>query len=225
MKSISTQTNNTVSPYNPHSLKAAIFKTLALKLGNELNHGTISPSTVKHFSKLSIMSFFSLPERYSSNSIIACMFLALQTQSVRQNPTTSLFSLIRLLIRITLFFTCCLRGCQRLQRRHGGLWFFSKTGSLRSQQTPDPTKPFYAFAKLSTWFAVMPHLQLLLVQSSVITNLQLLCCSLHPSSTSLCSRLHLFSPPPSNCFAILQILHHEFLQCSITRTISNFISI
>ena len=52
MKSISTQTNQTVSSYNPHSLKAAIFKTLALRLGNELNHGTISPSTRQAFFKI-----------------------------------------------------------------------------------------------------------------------------------------------------------------------------
>ena len=52
MKSISTQTNQTVSSYNPHSLNAATFKTLALKLGNELNHGTIFPSTRQAFFKI-----------------------------------------------------------------------------------------------------------------------------------------------------------------------------
>ena len=49
MKSTTSQTNKTVPLYNPHSLKAAIFKTLALKFGNELNHGKISPSTRQAF--------------------------------------------------------------------------------------------------------------------------------------------------------------------------------
>ena len=51
-KAISTQTNNTVSSYNPHSLKAAIFKTFALKIGNELNPGTSSPFTRQAFFKI-----------------------------------------------------------------------------------------------------------------------------------------------------------------------------
>ena len=104
MKSNSTQTNNTVSSYNPHSLKAAIFKTLAHKIGNELNHCTISPSTRQAFFKSMYKVFYSDPKRYPLNSIIASMFLALQLHFVRQNPTTSLFSLIRLLIRITFIF-------------------------------------------------------------------------------------------------------------------------
>ena len=49
MKSNSSETKNTVPSYNAHSLKAAIFKTLALKVGNELNNGTIAPSTRRAF--------------------------------------------------------------------------------------------------------------------------------------------------------------------------------
>ena len=49
MKSASYQTNTTVTLYNARSLKAAIFKTLALKVGNELNNGTIAPSTRRAF--------------------------------------------------------------------------------------------------------------------------------------------------------------------------------
>ena len=44
VKSTSCQTNTTVPSYNAHSLKAAIFKTFALKVGSELNNGTIAPS-------------------------------------------------------------------------------------------------------------------------------------------------------------------------------------
>ena len=57
MKSTSRLTNTTVSLYNPHSLKAAIFKTLALKIGNELNNGTIAPSTRQAFFKSMYNSF------------------------------------------------------------------------------------------------------------------------------------------------------------------------
>ena len=52
MKSASSQTNNTVPSYNAHSLKAAVFKTLALKVGNELNNGTIAPSTLRALFKI-----------------------------------------------------------------------------------------------------------------------------------------------------------------------------
>ena len=58
MKSTSSQTNTTVLLYKPHSLKAAILKTLALKIGNELNNGTIAPSTRQHFSTIMFTFFF-----------------------------------------------------------------------------------------------------------------------------------------------------------------------
>ena len=51
MKSASSQTKTTVPSYNAHSLNAAIFKTLALEVGNELNNGTIAPSTRHAFFK------------------------------------------------------------------------------------------------------------------------------------------------------------------------------
>ena len=49
MKSASSQTNTTVPSYDAHSLKAAILKTLAVKVGIELNNGTIAPSTLRAF--------------------------------------------------------------------------------------------------------------------------------------------------------------------------------
>ena len=52
IKSASSQTNTTVPSYNAYSLKAAIFKTLALKVGNELNNGTLAPSTRLAFFKI-----------------------------------------------------------------------------------------------------------------------------------------------------------------------------
>ena len=63
MDSISTQTNNTVSSCNPQSLKAAIFKTLAPKIGNELNLGTISPSTRQAFFKIMYKVFLVSSEK------------------------------------------------------------------------------------------------------------------------------------------------------------------
>ena len=58
MKSTSSHTNTTVPSYNAHSLKAAIFKTLALKVGNELNNGTIAPSIRRAFFKIIYDVFF-----------------------------------------------------------------------------------------------------------------------------------------------------------------------
>ena len=52
MKSTSSQTNATILSNNAHSLKAAIFQTLALKVGKELNNGTIAPSTRRAFFKI-----------------------------------------------------------------------------------------------------------------------------------------------------------------------------
>ena len=49
MKSASSQTSTTVPSNNAHSLKAAIFKTIALKIGNVLNNGTIALSTLRRF--------------------------------------------------------------------------------------------------------------------------------------------------------------------------------
>ena len=45
----SSQTNEAVSPFNARSIKAAIFETLALKVGNEIKTGTIAPSTRRAF--------------------------------------------------------------------------------------------------------------------------------------------------------------------------------
>ena len=52
MKSTSSQTNVTSPSFNAHYLKAAIFKRLALKIGNELNNGSIAPSTRGVFFKI-----------------------------------------------------------------------------------------------------------------------------------------------------------------------------
>ena len=62
MKSISSQTNTTVLLYNPDSSKVAIFKTLALKIGNKLKHGTIALQPAKLFFKI-MHNIFSLSSK------------------------------------------------------------------------------------------------------------------------------------------------------------------
>ena len=59
----SNETIQTVSSFNAHSLKAAIFETLALKIGKEINNGTIAPSTRRAFFKFLHNIFLS----YSKN--------------------------------------------------------------------------------------------------------------------------------------------------------------
>ena len=49
--STSSETNQTVSSFNAHSLRAEIVKTLSLNFGNDINNGTIAPSTRRAFFK------------------------------------------------------------------------------------------------------------------------------------------------------------------------------
>ena len=56
--STSSQTNQTVSSFNVHSLTAGILKTLALKIGNDINDGTIAPSTRRSLYDLSSKILF-----------------------------------------------------------------------------------------------------------------------------------------------------------------------
>ena len=73
LKSTSSQTNTTITSKKAHSLKAAIFKTLALKIGNELNIGTIAPSTRHAFFKIMYNIFLLSQKRsYWSNTTLAC---------------------------------------------------------------------------------------------------------------------------------------------------------
>ena len=186
MKLISTQTNNTVSSYNRHSLKAVIFKTLAFKIGNGLNHGTISPSTRQAFFK-SMYNVFLLSskkkpfEQYcrlqvSGPTIAICetesnnVFFLTHTSFDQKN-----FSFLHAVQEAIDAFNIIASATTDafFHQRHERFCFFSKkTSSLPSQQTPNPTQRFYSFAKLPTWFAVMPHLQFVFV--TVFTCLQLL---------------------------------------------------
>ena len=99
MKTTSSQTNATITSYNAHSLKAAIFKTLALKFGNEMNNETIAPST-RHVLLKVMYSIFLL----SSKKITVEQYCRLHFQDpplpfVKPSQTTSLFLPIRLLTK------------------------------------------------------------------------------------------------------------------------------
>ena len=74
MKSTSSQTNATIPSYNARSLKAAMFKTLALKVGNELNIGTIAPSARRPFFKIMYNVFLLPSKRFFLNSTIDFIF-------------------------------------------------------------------------------------------------------------------------------------------------------
>ena len=67
--STSSQTNQTVSSFKAHSLKAAILKTSALENGNEINNGTIVPSTHRVFSKILYNIFLLYSKTSHSNNI------------------------------------------------------------------------------------------------------------------------------------------------------------
>ena len=108
MKSTSSQTNTTVPSYNAHSLKAAIFKTLALKVGNELNNGTIAPPTRRAFFKIKYNVFSLSSKRFLLNSTIDSTFPDPMLLYVKRNLTMSLFYLIRHLMRtIVTSYTPC----------------------------------------------------------------------------------------------------------------------
>ena len=65
--STSSQSSHTVSYTNAHSLNAAIFKILALKIGYEINESTIAPST--HRASFNIMyDIFLLYSKKTSHS-------------------------------------------------------------------------------------------------------------------------------------------------------------
>ena len=92
--STSSQTNQTVPSFNTQSLKAATFKTLALKIRNEINTGTLSPSTRRAFSKYCITSCFSTQKRSHLNNITDFKYrdlplqIAKQTQAMYLSSTT-----------------------------------------------------------------------------------------------------------------------------------------
>ena len=104
--STSSQTTKTVA--NPYiiSLKAAIFKRLALKLATELNTGTVSSTTRRAFFKI-LYNTSSQARRYRLNSITAYIFQAQKKPSVKSRPPMFLPS-IELLLSNAIFVFCTL---------------------------------------------------------------------------------------------------------------------
>ena len=98
--STSGQTNQTDPSFNAHSLKAAICKTLALKIGNEINNDTIAPSTRRAFFKILYNIFLLSSKKIPFEQYIAFLFGDLASQFVKQTPATSLSSTALLLNKI-----------------------------------------------------------------------------------------------------------------------------
>ena len=96
----SSQTNQTNSSVNAHSIKTAIFKTVALKIGNEINNDTIAPSTGHAFLKSCVTSFFYFQGGSHLNNIINFLSRDLALQFVEQTPAMSV-SLTALLLNKT----------------------------------------------------------------------------------------------------------------------------
>ena len=66
----SSQPITSVAIFNIHILITAIFKTLALKLGNEHNNGIIYISTRRAFFKIMYNVFSAFYKKYPLNSLI-----------------------------------------------------------------------------------------------------------------------------------------------------------
>ena len=143
MKSISTQTNQTVSPYNPHSLKAAILKTIALKLGNESNHGTISPSTRQAFFKI-MYNVFLLPSKKIPFEQYYRLHVSGPKIAICEIKSNNVFVLTHTSFDQNNFYF--LHAVQEAVDAFNAVLkdfgFFSKTSSLRPIQTPNPAIPF-----------------------------------------------------------------------------------
>ena len=105
MKSTSSQTNATITSYNAHSLKAAIFKTLAQKLwqrNKQWQNCSFNPLCL--FSKSCTTCFSYHQKRSHLSNTTACIFRDPRLPFVKPSPITSLYSPIRLLTK-TIFIS------------------------------------------------------------------------------------------------------------------------
>ena len=84
--------------------KSCNFKTLALKVGNELNKGTIDPSTRRAFSKIMYNIFLLSSKKIPFEQYYFSMFRDPPLQIVIPSQTTSFSLLIRLLTKAISFF-------------------------------------------------------------------------------------------------------------------------
>ena len=183
MKSISTQTNNTVSSLNPHSLKAALFKTLALKIGNEFNHGTISPTTRQAFSKIMYNVFLLSSKKIPFEQYYRFLVFG-PTIAICETKSNNVFVLTHTSFDLNNFYfcTCFSRSRRCFQRRHERFWFFFKNWLCTILANTRPNATLLLIRKTSNLVCCNAPSSTLL-QSSPIFNTS--CCSLHPSSTSL----------------------------------------
>ena len=155
MISTSSQTNTTVPSYNSHSLQAATFKTLALKIGNELNYRTIAPSTRQAFFNIMynifLLSSNKIPfEQYNRLHASGPTIATCETKSINVFVLTHTsfdqnnFYFLHAVQKAVDAFNAFLRN----------FVCFSKICSLWHDQTPYSPKSFNPFSKLPTWFVV-----------------------------------------------------------------------
>ena len=92
--STSSQTNQTVSSFNEHSLKAPIFKILALKIGNEINNSTIAPSIRRSFFKI-LFNLFLLSSKKIPFEQYYCLRVSGPRIAICETNTSNVFVIDR----------------------------------------------------------------------------------------------------------------------------------
>ena len=154
MKSTPCQTNTTVSSYSAHCLKASIFKTLALEVGNELNIGTIAPSTRRAFFKIMYNVFLLSTKKFPFEQYHRLHLLGPKIV-IRETKSNNVFVLTHTSFdQNNFYFLHAVQEAVDALRGPYGFWLLPETGSLWPVQTPYPTQPCNPFSKLPTWLLV-----------------------------------------------------------------------
>ena len=241
MKSISTQTNQTVSSYNSHSLEAAIFKTLALKLGNELNHCTISPSTRQAFFKNMYNDFLISTKKIHFEQYYR-LRVSRPTIAICETKSSNVFVLSHISFdQNNFYFLHAVReAVDAFNAVMNDFGIFQKLAPYDPSKHPTQPQPsshlqnFQPGLLTTSIFAVFACLQLVccaIFFFAVFAHPQLVCCTTsifavfahHQLLFAASLPIFNLKSPSGTRFALLQILRHELLPCSITGTISNFI--
>ena len=129
MKSISSQTNTTIAAYNAHSLQVAIFKTLTINIGNELNNGIFAPSTRRAFFKI-MSNIFLISSKKIPFEQYYRLHVSGPTIAICETKASNVFVLAHASFDQNHFFpTCSTRSYRRFQR-FSWVWLLSKTGTV-----------------------------------------------------------------------------------------------
>ena len=103
-KSTASQTPHTVPTFNAKTIKATIFRTLALKMGNEFKNYTCSPITCRAFSKSYTTPSYLL---IKNRSIYYRLHTPVQKIAIFETTSSNIFALHALheaLDALTMFF-------------------------------------------------------------------------------------------------------------------------